>query len=63
MVLTVLSIPSLTGNPLAGALVQKGHGSYLYAQMFAGSSMALGFLFLVAAKGAKDRQDKRNIVL
>lgn len=53
MVLTVISIPALTGSPLAGALVQRGKGEYLYAQMFAGSSMFLGLIFLVAARGAK----------
>jgi len=53
MVLTVISIPALTGSPLAGALIQRGSQSYLYAQMFAGSSMALGFFFLVAVRIAR----------
>jgi len=52
MVLTVISVPALTGSPLGGALVQRGHGSYLYAQMFAGTSMALGFIFLMATRVA-----------
>lgn len=53
MVLTVISFAALTGSPLAGALIQKGNGNYLYAQMFAGSSLALGFLTLLAARFKK----------
>lgn len=52
MVLGVISVPALTGSPLGGALVQRGSGTYLYAQMFAGASMALGFAFLIAARVA-----------
>ncbi|TVY85217.1 Aspyridones efflux protein apdF [Lachnellula suecica] len=52
MVLTVISVPALTGSPLGGALVSRGKGDYLYAQMFAGASMAMGFLFLLATRGA-----------
>jgi len=53
MVLTVISLATLTGQPLAGALIQKGEGHYLTAQMFAASSMALGFAILVTARFAK----------
>lgn len=42
MVFTVCSIASLTGPPLAGALIQKRGGDYLYAQMFAGSALVAG---------------------
>ena len=35
MVFSVVSFASLTGPPLAGALIQKENGRYLYAQMFA----------------------------
>lgn len=53
MVLTVISLATLTGQPLAGALIQSDAGRYLRAQMFAASSMALGFAVLVAARFAK----------
>jgi MFS family permease len=52
MMLGVISVPALTGSPLGGALVQRGDGTYLYAQMFAGASMALGFCFLIASRVA-----------
>ncbi|KAF2161443.1 hypothetical protein M409DRAFT_69788 [Zasmidium cellare ATCC 36951] len=53
MVLSILSIVTLTGSPLAGALIQRKDGDYLYAQMFAGSSMAVGLLTLLMARVAK----------
>ena len=37
MVFTVVSVATLTGPPLAGALIQEDGGQYLHAQMFAGS--------------------------
>jgi predicted MFS family arabinose efflux permease len=53
MVFSIVSFATLTGPPLAGALIQQGHGKYLYAEMWAGASMIAGFLTLVAAKIAK----------
>lgn len=53
MVFTVVSIASLTGPPLTGALIQKDHGGYLYAQLFGGCSMLLGSAFIAAARVAK----------
>ncbi|KAL8928611.1 MAG: hypothetical protein Q9208_001845 [Pyrenodesmia sp. 3 TL-2023] len=53
MIFSIVSFASLTGSPLAGALIQKRNGSYLYAQMFAGSVMFCGCLTLVAARLAK----------
>ncbi|KAF1984358.1 MFS general substrate transporter [Aulographum hederae CBS 113979] len=53
MCFSVVSVACLTGPPLAGALIQIGNGDYLYAQMWAGSSMALGGLTLMAARVAK----------
>ncbi|MCJ1363529.1 hypothetical protein MMC16_002636 [Acarospora aff. strigata] len=53
MVLTLISLATLTGEPLAGILIQRNAGDYLLAQMFAASSMALGFAVLVTARFAK----------
>jgi hypothetical protein len=53
MVFSVVSFAALTGPPLAGALIQQNDGKYLYAQMWAGTSMMAGFLTLVAARIAK----------
>ncbi|GME28247.1 uncharacterized protein K452DRAFT_234891 [Neofusicoccum parvum] len=46
MVFTVGSIACLTGPPIAGCLIDLGKGSYLYAQLFGGSSVMLGLGFL-----------------
>jgi MFS family permease len=50
---SVVGVASLTGSPIGGALVEKGGGNYLYAQMFAGGTMVVGSLVLVAARIAK----------
>jgi MFS family permease len=50
MVLTILSFASLTGSPIAGVLVQRANGSYLYAQCFAAASMAVGSALVVLAR-------------
>lgn len=48
-----MGVVSLTGCPIGGALVEKGGGNYLYAQMFAGGTMVVGSLVFVAARIAK----------
>ncbi|KAI4202607.1 MAG: hypothetical protein LQ348_001486 [Seirophora lacunosa] len=53
MIFSIVSFASLTGSPLAGALIQKRRGSYLYAQMFAGTVFFCGCLTLIAARFAK----------
>ncbi|KAJ5628748.1 MFS monocarboxylate transporter-like protein [Penicillium lividum] len=50
MVFTVASIACLTGPPIAGALIGLADGSYLYAQLFGGTSVMLGFILLSAAR-------------
>ncbi|KAI2470514.1 MFS general substrate transporter [Annulohypoxylon bovei var. microspora] len=50
MVFSVVAFASLTGSPVAGAIVQASGGSYLGAQMWAASSMLLGALALAAAR-------------
>lgn len=50
---SVVSVACLTGPPLAGALIQLKHGDYLYAQMWAGSSLICGGLTLCAARITK----------
>ena len=53
MVFSVVGFACLTGPPLAGALIQKRNGSYLYAQMFAGSAMMGGCMTLMACRVCK----------
>ena len=53
MIFSVVSFACLTGPPLAGALVQRLDGGYLYAQMFAGSVMMAGCATLLACRVAR----------
>ncbi|KAI4597937.1 hypothetical protein KJ359_003744 [Pestalotiopsis sp. 9143b] len=53
MVMSIVSLANLTGPAICGALIQRAGGSYLGAQIFAGSSIVLGMLMMVAARTAK----------
>ncbi|KIL86118.1 hypothetical protein FAVG1_10514 [Fusarium avenaceum] len=48
---TVISFATLTGNPIAGALITAMEGRYLGAQVFMGSSFIVGTAFIIAARG------------
>ncbi|KAJ5114618.1 hypothetical protein NUU61_000377 [Penicillium alfredii] len=50
MVLSVVAVAALIGSPIAGALIQRDDGEYLYAQMFMGSTILLGTLTLIGAR-------------
>ena len=50
---SVVSFASLTGPPLAGALIQYRDGDYLYALIWAGISFMVGAALLIAARIAK----------
>lgn len=50
---SIVSVATLTGSPLGGALVQTMNGGYLGAQCWAGSTMVVGTCLLVAARVAK----------
>ncbi|KAK2771667.1 hypothetical protein FQN53_004930 [Emmonsiellopsis sp. PD_33] len=52
MILSIVSFASLTGSPIAGALIQQRGGDYLYAQLFAGLSMMVGTAVLVGVRFA-----------
>ena len=56
MVFTIVSFAVLTGPPIAGQLIQKKAGGYEYAQIFAGLDLALGGVFLIAARIARSRK-------
>lgn len=53
MVLTIISFASLTGPPIAGALLARAGGSYLYVQLFAGLNMVVGTGTIIAARVAR----------
>ncbi|KAH8195337.1 hypothetical protein TruAng_010505 [Truncatella angustata] len=53
MILSFVSLANLSGPAICGALIQANGGSYIGAQIFAGSSIMLGALMAVAARVAK----------
>lgn len=53
MIYTIVSFANLTGPPLAGALISRGNGRYMYAFAFGGTCLCLGMGFLIACRIAK----------
>lgn len=53
MVFTIVGFASLSGPPIAGQLIDLRNGNYLGAQLFGGTTMVLGALFMVAARVAR----------
>lgn len=56
MVFTIVSFGVLTGPPIEGALISALGGRYLAAQLFAGASLLLGMVLLVATRETKRRK-------
>lgn len=54
MCFSVVSVACLTGPPIAGALIQRDEGGFLFAQAFGGSAFMGGSLTLIAARIAKN---------
>lgn len=50
MTLSIVSFSSLTGSPIAGALIALRDGDFLYAQIFAGLSMFLSLAVLLLSR-------------
>ncbi|MCJ1445469.1 MAG: hypothetical protein MMC23_005974 [Stictis urceolatum] len=50
MMFSFLSIGCLCGPPAAGALIEKGDGEYLYAQLVMGSLLVCGAMVLLSAR-------------
>jgi predicted MFS family arabinose efflux permease len=53
MILGFVSFANLTGPAICGALIRRQDGSYLGAQMFAGTSILLGAAMALGARIAK----------
>ena len=53
MCFSITAFAALTGPPLAGALIQSNHGSYLHAQIWGGTTFLVAGVFMVAARIAK----------
>ncbi|ROW07250.1 hypothetical protein VMCG_03796 [Cytospora schulzeri] len=56
MVFTINSFATLTGPPIAGAIISRCGGQYYGAQAFAGVVMLVGGGFMVAARLARQRK-------
>ncbi|CAG8981042.1 hypothetical protein HYALB_00008196 [Hymenoscyphus albidus] len=50
MMFTIVSFAVLTGPPITGVLITSDNGRYVHAQVFAASSMLLGFFILCGAR-------------
>lgn len=57
MSFTIVSFAVLTGPPIAGAIIDRQGGKYWGAQVFAATALALGTLFLIAAKMVRMRRE------
>lgn len=44
------SIGALTGSPIAGALISRDHGKFLYMMLFGGCTCIVGVAFFIAAR-------------
>lgn len=55
MCFSFVSVACLTGPPIAGALIQRKDGGYLYAQLFGGVALVGGTLILIVAKFMRNR--------
>lgn len=53
MVFSICGLALLIGQPLAGVLITADGGGYLYTQMWSGTAMMLGVVFMVGARIAK----------
>lgn len=58
LVFTLVSVPSLTGAPLAGKLIQVSNGSYTGAQIWGGLCMILSTGLLIAASSANSQGER-----
>ena len=53
MMMTIVGFSALTGTPIAGALIERAGGSYMYAQIFTGSAMLAAALCIAGARISK----------
>lgn len=53
MVLSIVAFCTLTGAPIAGAILDRDHGSFLGVQIFGGTLMLAGTAILVLARVMK----------
>jgi predicted MFS family arabinose efflux permease len=63
MSFAVLSFGALIGTPVAGALISSSNGSYVGAQVFAGTCLSAGAAFFLAAREVKRRKVRGSILV
>lgn len=56
MTFTIVSFAVLTGPPIAGAIISAEGGSYVGAQVYAGTCLLAGMCFWVAARMARAKK-------
>jgi predicted MFS family arabinose efflux permease len=56
IVFAAIGIGALIGSPISGIIISKSGGFYLGAQIFSGSSLAIGAFFTLAAREVKRRK-------
>ena len=61
MIFTIVSVAALTGPPLAGKLIEVCGGQYLAVQLWGGCCILVGMGFLIAARQASLREDRRKL--
>lgn len=61
MVFSVISFACLTGPPIAGALIQRDDGNYLYAQIFVGTVLMAGCATLAVSRVVKQGWGKAKV--
>ncbi|KAF9877970.1 hypothetical protein CkaCkLH20_04546 [Colletotrichum karsti] len=61
IVFSAIGVGALVGSPIGGAPISKMNGSYVGAQAFAGGSLAVGGIFVAAAREARRREDRQHI--
>ena len=50
MVFSIISLGALTGSPIAGTLIERDGGGYLYAQIFAATALLAASLTLLRSR-------------
>jgi len=53
LIFSIVGFATLTGTPIAGALISRDNGGYTGAILFSGVSMFLGGAFLIWARIAR----------
>ncbi|WQF87048.1 Putative major facilitator superfamily, MFS transporter superfamily [Colletotrichum destructivum] len=61
MVFSVIGVGALIGSPIAGVLISALDGSYVGAQAFAGTSLAVGCALVFAAKEVARRKKNASL--